>query len=190
MSWSIGSSLSKNRTQSSDLPAKNDKKIWILSILAIFYYFYTKSCCTFQGLIHHLIVPQKWSSYWQKLETICKKLTILVYRSKWAQFCVKCDLVKTRFQNLCFWAKIKIFDFFYFLVRNGCQMVKNHLVNIEFTIWTHFWPNLSIFQIFWFFFIFYYFHRKSCRMFEGLTHQSVGLQKWLSYWQKLENICK
>ena len=148
MGWSIGSSLSKNRTQSSDLPAKNDKKILILSILAIFYYFYTKSCCTFEGLIHHLIVPQKWSSYWQKLETICKKLTILVYRSKWAQFRVKCDLVKTRFQNLCFWAKIKIFDFFYFLVRNGCQMVKNHLVNIEFTIWTHFWPNLSIFQIF------------------------------------------
>ena len=46
---------------------------------------------------------------------------------------------------------LKIFDFFYFLARNGSQMVKNHLVNIELTIWTHFWPNLSIFQIFSFF---------------------------------------
>ena len=127
------------------------QKNGILLILAIFYYFHTKSCHMFEGLTHHLVGPQKWSSYWQKLETICKKLTVLVYRSKWAQFHVKCNLVKMRFQNLCFGAKIKIFDFFYFLVRNGCQMVKNHLVNIEFTIWTHFWPNLSIFQIFLFF---------------------------------------
>ena len=146
MGWSIGSSLSKNRTQSSDLLAKNDKKwnfINFSHFLLLSYEILPHVCLT-----HHPVGPQKWSSYWQKLETICKKLTVLVYRSKWAQFHVKCNLVKMRFQNLCFGAKIKIFDFFYFLARNGSQMVKNHLVNIELTIWTHFWPNLSIFQIF------------------------------------------
>ena len=121
------------------------QKNGILSILAIFYYFHTKSCRTFEGLTHHLVGPQEWSSYWQKLETICKKWPVLVCRSKLAQFRVICDLVKMRFQNLCFGAKIKIFVFFHFLARNGSQMIKNHLVDIELTIWTYFWLNLSIF---------------------------------------------
>ena len=102
----------------------------------------------FEGLTHHSIWLQKWSSYWQKLETICKKLTVIVHRAKRAQFCVKSLLVKMRFQNLCFGTKIKIFNFFSFLTRNESQMVKNHLVKVQWTIWTHFWPNLSIVQIF------------------------------------------
>ena len=102
----------------------------------------------FEGLTHHSIWLQKWSSYWQKLETICKKLTVIVHRAKRAQFCVKSLLVKMRFQNLCFGTKIKIFNFFSFLTRNESQMVKNHLVKVQWTIWTHFWPNSSIVQIF------------------------------------------
>ena len=134
------------------------QKNGILSILAIFYYFHTKSCYMFEGLTHHLVGPQKWSSYWQKLETICKKLTVIVHRAKRAQFCVKSLLVKMRFQNLCFGTKIKIFNFFSFLTRNESQMVKNHLVKIQWTIWTHFWPNLSIVQIFQ---IFYWWNSKN-----------------------------
>ena len=168
---------------------KKGQKMWIFHILAIFFHFHTKSCRTFEGLTQHSVGRQKWSSYWEKEETICKQSTLVIYSSKLAQFCVKSNLAKMQFQNLCFGAKIEIFDFFSFLARNGSQMIKNHLVNVEWTIWTHFWPNLSIFQIFWFFSIFYDFHRKSCRTFDGLTHHSVGLQKWLSYWQKLETIC-
>ena len=109
---------------------KKWKKIGIFQILAIFYYFHMISCCMFEGLTHHSVGLQKWSSYWQKLETICKQLTLLVFRTKWAQFRVTSDLAKTQFQNLCFRAKNIIFNFFNFLARNGCQMVKNHLVNI------------------------------------------------------------
>ena len=112
----------------------------------------------FEGLTHHSIWLQKWSSYWQKLENICKKLTVIVHRAKRAQFCVKSLLVKMRFQNLCFGTKIKIFNFFSFLTRNESQMVKNHLVKIQWTIWTHFWPNLSIVQIFQ---IFYWWNSKN-----------------------------
>ena len=39
---------------------------------------------------------------------------------------------------------------FSFLARNGSQMVKNHLVNIQWTIRSHLWPILSIFQNFQF----------------------------------------
>ena len=132
MGWSIGPSLSKNRTQLGDLRAKNGKKIGIFQILAIFYYFHMISCRMFEGLTHHSVGLQKWSSYWQKLETICKKLTVLVYRSKWAQFHVKCNLVKMRFQNLCFGAKIKIFDYFQFFgqkwIPNGQKSFSKHRI--------------------------------------------------------------
>ena len=108
-------------------------KNWILSILAIFYYFHTKSCHMFEGLTHHLVGPQKWSSYWQKLETICINLSVLVYRSKWAQFRMKCNLVKMRFQNLCFGAKIKIFYFFLFFgqkwIPNGQKSFSKHRID-------------------------------------------------------------
>ena len=130
---------------------KKWQKMWIFQILAIFFHFHMKSYRTFEGLTPHSVGRQKWSSYWQKLETICKQSILVVYSSKLAQFCVKCDLMKMQFQNPCFGVKIEIFDFFSFLARNGSQMVKNHLLNVQWTIWTHFWPNLSIFQIFWFF---------------------------------------
>ena len=113
---------------------KKWKKIGIFQILAIFYYFHMISCRMFEGLTHHSVGLQKWSSYWQKLETICKKLPILVYRAKRAQFRVKSILVKMRFQNLCFGTKIKIFNFFSFLTRNESQMVKNHLVKVQWNI--------------------------------------------------------
>ena len=38
--------------------------------------------------------------------------------------------------------------FFSFLARNGSQMVKNHLVNIQWTIRSHLWPFLAYFRIF------------------------------------------
>ena len=59
---------------------KKGQKMWIFHILAIFFHFHTKSCRTFEGLTHHSVGLQKWSSYWQKLQTICKKLTILEYK--------------------------------------------------------------------------------------------------------------
>ena len=125
--------------------------MWIFQFFAIFFHFHTKSRRTFAGLTQLSVGLQKWSSYWQKEKTICKQSTLVVYSSKLAQFSVKRIPVKMQFQNLCFGAKIKILDFFSFLARNGSQMIKNHLVNIELTIWTHFWHNLSIFRNFQFF---------------------------------------
>ena len=46
--------------------------------------------------------------------------------------------------------KLKFLIIFSFLARNGSQMVKNHLVNIQWTIRSHLWPILSIFQNFQF----------------------------------------
>ena len=40
--------------------------------------------------------------------------------------------------------------FFYWLARNWSKIVKNHLVNIQWTIRSHLWPILSIFQNFQF----------------------------------------
>ena len=65
--------------------------------------------------------------------------------SAWKGFSWKCD-----FKTYVSEQKLKFLIFFNFLTRNGSQIVKNHLVNIQWTIRSHLWPILSIFQNFQF----------------------------------------
>ena len=125
------------------------------------YPYKSKKCRVMKIPKHVLRCPEVYQQY--DILSFCEHLILrlssilsrfqhsVVYRAKRAQFRVKSILVKMRFQNLCFGTKIKIFNFFSFLTRNESQMVKNHLVKIQWTIWTHFWPNLSIFRNFQFF---------------------------------------